>query len=74
MPVTTIDGHTIHVNDEGFMTVPSEWNEPLAESLAAQIGLTLTEDHWNAIRFLRKDYAEQGETAEYHGGGGHDGQ
>ena len=22
MPTTTIDGHTIHVNDEGFMTDP----------------------------------------------------
>jgi TusE/DsrC/DsvC family sulfur relay protein len=63
MPVTTIDGHTINVNDEGFMTDPTEWSEPLAESLPAQIGLTLTEDHWTAIRFLRKDYAEQGETA-----------
>ncbi len=33
------------------------------ESLAAQIGLVLTEDHWRAIRFLRQDYAQQGETA-----------
>ena len=63
MPVTIVDGHTITVNDEGFMTDPTEWSEPLAESLAAQIGLTLTQDHWNAIRFLRKDYAEKGETA-----------
>ncbi len=63
MPATTIDGHTIHVNDEGFMTDPGEWSEPLAESLAAQIGLTLTEDHWKAIRFLRDDFAAQGETA-----------
>jgi tRNA 2-thiouridine synthesizing protein E len=63
MPATTIAGHTITVNDEGFMTDPSEWSEPLAEALAAQIGLTLTEDHWRAIRFLRDDFAEQGETA-----------
>jgi TusE/DsrC/DsvC family sulfur relay protein len=63
MPTTTIDGHTIHVNDEGFMTDPSEWSEPLAASLATQIGLVLTDEHWQAIRFLRKDYEEQGETA-----------
>ena len=63
MPTTTIDGHTIQVNDEGFMTHPTEWNEPLATALAAQIGLTLTEDHWQAIRFLRQDYEQQGETA-----------
>jgi|SRR6266545_2325070 tRNA 2-thiouridine synthesizing protein E len=63
MPTTTIDGHTIQVNDEGFMTDPSEWTESLAKSLAAQIGIDLTEEHWKAIRFLRDDFAEQGETA-----------
>jgi TusE/DsrC/DsvC family sulfur relay protein len=63
MPTTTIDGHTIQVDDEGFMTDPGEWSEPLAASLAAQIGLALTEDHWQAIRFLREDFERQGETA-----------
>jgi tRNA 2-thiouridine synthesizing protein E len=63
MPTTTIDGHTFEVNDEGFMTDPSEWTEPLAKSLAAQIGIDLTDEHWRAIRFLRDDFAEQGETA-----------
>ena len=63
MPTTTIDGHTFHVNDEGFMTDPNEWSESLATSLATQIGLDLTDEHWKAIRFLREDYAAQGETA-----------
>ena len=63
MTTTTIDGHTVHVNEEGFLTDPSEWDEQLAESLAAQIGIDLTDEHWKAIRFLRDDYAAQGETA-----------
>jgi tRNA 2-thiouridine synthesizing protein E len=63
MTTTTIDGHTVHVNEEGFMTDPSEWDEDLAKSLAAQIGIDLTDEHWKAIRFLRDDYAAQGETA-----------
>jgi TusE/DsrC/DsvC family sulfur relay protein len=63
MPTTTIDGHPIQVDAEGFMTDLEEWSEPLAESLARQIGLELTPEHWKAIRFLRKDYREQGETA-----------
>ena len=63
MTTTTIDGHTVHVNEEGFLTDPAEWDEDLATSLAAQIGLDLTEEHWKAIRFLRDDYAVQGETA-----------
>ena len=63
MPTTTIDGHTIEVNDDGFMTEPSEWTETLAQALAAQIGIDLTNEHWKVIRFLRDDFAEQGETA-----------
>src|SRR3954462_3421366 len=63
MPTTTIDGHTVQVDVEGFMTDPAEWTEPLARSLAAQIGIELTDEHWKAIRFLREDFAEQGETA-----------
>lgn len=62
MTTTTIDGHTIHVNEEGFLTDPGEWSEELAATLAAQIGITLTDEHWAAIRFLRADFAERGET------------
>ena len=63
MPITTIDGHEIHVNDEGFMTEYDEWNEDLAKVLANQIGIEMSDDHWKAIRFLRSDFPEQGETA-----------
>ena len=63
MPVTTIAGREIHVNEEGFLTEPDEWNEELADALAHQIGITLTDDHWRAVRFLRDDFAEKAETA-----------
>jgi dissimilatory sulfite reductase related protein len=63
MPVTTIDHHQIHVDDEGFMTEYDEWDEPLANTLAANIGIELTDDHWKAIRFVRADFPAQGETA-----------
>jgi len=63
MTTTTIDGRTVHVNDEGFLTDPAEWDEGLATTLATRIGIELTDEHWKAIRFLRDDYAVQGETA-----------
>lgn len=62
MPITAIAGHDIHVDDEGFFTVYDEWTEDLATLLATQIGIDLTEAHWKAIRFLRADFAAQGET------------
>ncbi|BCJ50245.1 sulfurtransferase TusE [Actinoplanes sp. NBRC 14428] len=63
MPVTTIAGRDIHVDDEGFLTAYDEWDPDLAKQLAAQIGIELTDAHWKAITFLRTDYATQGETA-----------
>ncbi|NCT90940.1 TusE/DsrC/DsvC family sulfur relay protein [Cellulomonas sp. APG4] len=63
MPVTTIDGREVHVDAEGFMTDPAEWDESLAAALAAAIGIELTDRHWELLRFLRADFAEQGETA-----------
>ena len=62
MPVTTLNNREIHVNEEGFLTDPTEWDEKLAAALAAQIGIELTDEHWNAIRFLRKDFEQLGET------------
>ena len=63
MPTTTIDSHEIHVDDEGFMTEYDEWTEDLGKVLAAQIGVELSDEHWKAIRFLRSDFPEHGETA-----------
>ena len=62
MPVTTIDGHEIHVDDEGFLTVYDEWDETLATSLAAAIGVELTDESWGPIRFMRADFASEGHT------------
>jgi TusE/DsrC/DsvC family sulfur relay protein len=62
MSVTTLNGQEIHVNEEGFLTDPDEWDEPLGTALAAQIGVTMTDAHRDAIRFLRRDFAATGET------------
>ena len=63
MPTTTIESHVIHVDDEGFMTQYDEWTEELGKALAAQIGVEMSDEHWKAIRFLRSDFPEHGETA-----------
>jgi TusE/DsrC/DsvC family sulfur relay protein len=63
MPVTEINSHQIHVDDEGFLTEYNEWDENLAKVLATRIGIDLTDAHWKVIRFLRDDYETQGDTA-----------
>ena len=63
MSTTTIAGHEVEVNEEGFLTRPDQWSEELAPELASLIGIELTDKHWELIRFLRTDHAAQGETA-----------
>lgn len=62
MTTTLLGGREIHIDDEGFMTEPTEWTEDLAGVLAEQIGLSLDEGHWKVIRFLREDFEAEGET------------
>ena len=62
MPTTTIANRQVTVDEEGFMTVYDEWDEELGAALASQIGIEMTEDHWRAIKFLREDFAAEGET------------
>jgi tRNA 2-thiouridine synthesizing protein E len=62
MPVTTIEGHEIHVDDEGFMTEYAEWDETLGAALAAAIGVDMSDDAWSPIRFMRTDFQSEGHT------------
>ena len=62
MPVTTLEGRTLHVDAEGFLTDLGEWDEDVARALAHQIGIELTDQHLALLRFLRSDYAVKGET------------
>ena len=62
MTLATIANKEVHVDTEGFMTEYDEWSEELAIQLAANIDIELTEPHWKAIRFLREDFKNSGET------------
>jgi len=62
MATTTIAGHEVLVDDEGFFTDPSQWSEDMAPVLAEAIDIELTDEHWQVIRFLREDFVAQGET------------
>ncbi len=52
----------LHLDDEGFLTDPSLWNEEIAKALAEQEGIVLSEKHWEIIRWCRKAAAESGKA------------
>lgn len=62
MSLATIAGHEVHVDEEGFMTEYDEWNRELADQLASNIGIELSDRHMEVIDFLREDFNSEGET------------
>lgn len=62
MPSATIAGATVDVNEEGFLTDPSQWTRAIGEAIAAELGIEpMTDSHWKVIDFLQKDFADQGQ-------------
>ena len=60
--LVTIAGREVHVNDEGFLTEFDEWDETIAAQLAADLGIALTDEHFEVVRFVRRDYQARGTT------------
>ncbi|HIE00480.1 MAG: TusE/DsrC/DsvC family sulfur relay protein [Candidatus Parabeggiatoa sp.] len=57
MPIE-INGKTIEVDNEGYLVQPEEWNEAIAEHLAQEEQVELTDLHWKCINFIRDYYRE----------------
>jgi TusE/DsrC/DsvC family sulfur relay protein len=51
-------------DDEGYLIYPDDWTPELAVSLAGEEGLTLTDEHWAALGFVREHYAAYGVTRD----------
>jgi tRNA 2-thiouridine synthesizing protein E len=59
--MTLIADSPVDVDAEGFLTDPAQWNEQIAEAIAAQNGLLeLTDRHWLVVRFMRDRYLQTG--------------
>jgi tRNA 2-thiouridine synthesizing protein E len=51
---------TIETDGDGFLLDPSSWTEEIAEQLAANDGVQLTEEHWLYINTAREMYQRDG--------------
>jgi dissimilatory sulfite reductase related protein len=61
MTTTLIADAPVDVDAEGFLTDPAQWNERIAEAIAAQNGIPeLTDRHWLVARFMRERYLATG--------------
>lgn len=62
MPTINVASTDIEVDEEGFMADPSLWLREMGEVFAGQIGIEMSDGHWDVVNFVREDYAAQGET------------
>ena len=54
-------GHSVAVNEEGFLVDPAQWTEEMAPQIAKTAGIDeLTPRHWQVIRFMRAEYQARG--------------
>ncbi len=61
MKELNINGLKVQLDDEGYLTDSSQWNEDIAKAIAAEDGIELTDKHMEVLKYLR-DVFNKGET------------
>ena len=62
MPDLKINGSSVEVNDEGFLLSANDWTPAIAEVIASQHGIALSDRHWDVINFCRSDFEATGKS------------
>ena len=62
MTTKTYAGKDVDVDAEGFLLYADDWTPEVALSIAAELGLQLTDQHWKVIEFVRADMKAQGHS------------
>ena len=58
MAEKTIGGISLAVNDEGYLEDSGQWTQEVAEEIAKELNIDLSEKHYEVIGFLRDKYHE----------------
>lgn len=54
-----LSGLEIKVDNEGYLTDLSQWTREVAERIAAEEGIKLTEEHWKVIDYIQESFRNQ---------------
>lgn len=60
----TVNGQELESDDQGYLLEP-DFSDEVVQVIAAAEGLTLTDDHWKVVNYLRDEYREQGQTPNF---------
>ena len=53
-----VNGKQIEVDEEGYLSNLNDWEKDIAEVMAKEDNIELSDDHWEIINFLREYYEE----------------
>jgi tRNA 2-thiouridine synthesizing protein E len=59
-----VDGKEVLTDPEGYILDMEQWSEGFAIAQAEREGLTLTDEHWQVIRFIREYYEDHNVQAQ----------
>jgi tRNA 2-thiouridine synthesizing protein E len=48
-----VNGKTLETNENGYLVNVDDWDKDVAQAIADAEGLSLTQDHWDVIEYLR---------------------
>ena len=54
----------IQRDEAGYLVDPSEWNADVAEAIALEENIVLTDEHWAVLKFMRDYFDEHGIAAD----------
>ena len=54
------NGKTIETTPTGFLVNTEDWTKEIAEQIAAEESIALTDRHWDVINYLRDQYFNNG--------------
>lgn len=61
MATIEIDGKSLEVDGDGFLSDPKNWNKEIATLIAKYDGITeMTDKHWAIVNIIRRNWEEKG--------------
>jgi TusE/DsrC/DsvC family sulfur relay protein len=59
-----INGTELDTDDQGYL-LEADYSDEAVRVIAAAEGITLTDDHWKVVAYLRDEYREHGHTPNF---------
>jgi tRNA 2-thiouridine synthesizing protein E len=59
MAVKMFNGKSVDVNEEGYLTDINQWDKEVAETIATEVDIALTDRHWEVISYLQEQYKNE---------------